>query len=220
MSRGAADQFHSREGYAQQQGGYHGAPGMMGQQQQPPGFVGGYPGAPNPNQSYDQHQLPPREQKGKGLGGLLSKLSARASGLVRRVMGGIRNNMGMVVVDTHNSMVMGAIRSNMVMVMADTVRRTRSLGWEPVGRWRWVREGDCWVEQCWRIVWAEIMGVMVVMTEGDMVGMTEEDMVGMTEEGMVGMTAGVILEVAEILGAVMVVVEGIEGFGYLNRAGL
>ena len=77
-SRGAADQY-----YGQQQPGYPGGPGMMGQQQQqpqPPGYVGGYPGAPNPNQGYDQHQLPPREQKGKGLGGLLSKLSGKASG--------------------------------------------------------------------------------------------------------------------------------------------
>ncbi|KAI4256349.1 MAG: hypothetical protein L6R42_006268, partial [Xanthoria sp. 1 TBL-2021] len=76
-SRGAADQYYGQP----QQPGYPGGPGMMGQQQpQPPGYVGGYPGAPDSNQSYDQQQLPPREQKSKGLGGLLSKLSGKASG--------------------------------------------------------------------------------------------------------------------------------------------
>ncbi|KAI4182142.1 MAG: hypothetical protein LQ346_006646 [Caloplaca aetnensis] len=61
-SRGAAD-------------GYYQNP--QGQGPQPGGLQGGYPGAPG---SYDQHELPPREQKSKGLGGLLSKLSGKASG--------------------------------------------------------------------------------------------------------------------------------------------
>ncbi|KAL8727141.1 MAG: hypothetical protein Q9166_006237 [cf. Caloplaca sp. 2 TL-2023] len=72
-SRGAADTYYGAGGPQQQ--GYG-----QSQQPQPPGYVGGYPGAPNPNQSYDQQELPPREQKSKGLGGLLSKLSGKASG--------------------------------------------------------------------------------------------------------------------------------------------
>lgn len=63
-SRGAAD------GYYQQQQ-------PQGQGPQPGGMMGGYPGAPG---QYDQHELPPREQKSKGLGGLLSKLSGKVPG--------------------------------------------------------------------------------------------------------------------------------------------
>ncbi|KAL8846321.1 MAG: hypothetical protein Q9221_008587 [Calogaya cf. arnoldii] len=86
VSRGAADQYYGQQ--QPQHSGYPGGPGIIGQQQQPPGYVGGYPGAPNPNESYDEHQLPPREQKGKGLGGLLSKLSGRASGGSSHGVGG------------------------------------------------------------------------------------------------------------------------------------
>ncbi|KAI4171243.1 MAG: hypothetical protein LQ343_004449 [Gyalolechia ehrenbergii] len=67
-SRGAADTYYGSQ--AQQQA----------QQPQPPGLQGNYPGAPGQQGSYDQHELPPREQKSKGLGGLLSKLSGKASG--------------------------------------------------------------------------------------------------------------------------------------------
>ena len=59
-SRGASDDYYGR----------------------PSSATGGYPGGPGQqsNVPYDQQQLPPREQKSKGLGGLLGKLTGKHSG--------------------------------------------------------------------------------------------------------------------------------------------
>ncbi|KAL8822366.1 MAG: hypothetical protein Q9191_006897 [Dirinaria sp. TL-2023a] len=59
-SRGASDDYYGRPSSAT--GGY---PGGQGQQSNVP---------------YDQQQLPPREQKSKGLGGLLGKLTGKHGG--------------------------------------------------------------------------------------------------------------------------------------------
>ncbi|KAI4130703.1 MAG: hypothetical protein LQ338_001604 [Usnochroma carphineum] len=76
-SRGAADTYY-QQGQTPQPGG---------------GIQGGYPGAPGSSQGYPD-ELPPREQKSKGLGGLLSKLSGKSSSSSHYQGGGYPQQQG------------------------------------------------------------------------------------------------------------------------------